>query len=92
MQSKDAEESAIATSPHQTGPHEAVCEEVKPVGDAFKHIQVLFPKWSKEKIRSGVFVGPQVKRLTNSDSFSEKLSAVERRGRKKVLFLWLKVS
>ena len=48
-------------------------------GDAFKHIQELFPKLSEAKIKGGVLVGLQVRRLMKSDSFSEKLSAVERR-------------
>ena len=48
-------------------------------GNAFKHIQELFSKLSEAKINDEVFVGPQVKRPMKSDSFSEKLSAVERR-------------
>ena len=50
-------------------------------GEAFKYIQQLFPKLSKAKIKAGVFVGPEVKRLINSiDStdFPELLSEVER--------------
>ena len=53
--------------------------KLNPESDAFKHIQELFPKFSEAKIKAGIFVGPQVKRLLKSDSFSEKLSAVERR-------------
>ena len=44
--------------------------------------QELFPKLSEAKVKAGIFVGPQVKRLMKSDSFSEKLSAVERRAGK----------
>ena len=39
--------------------------------DASKHIQELFPKLSEAKVKSGIFMGPQVKRLMKSDSFSE---------------------
>ena len=52
---------------------------LNPESDAFKHIQELFPKLSEAKIRCGVFLGPQVKRLIKSDSFSVKLFVVERR-------------
>ena len=54
-------------------------KKLNPESDAFKHIQELFPKLSEAKVKAGIFVGPQVKRLMKSDSFSEKLSAVERR-------------
>ena len=56
-------------------------------GDAFKHIQELFPKLSEAKIKGGVLVGLQVRRLMKSDSFSEKLSAVERRAWKSFVFV-----
>ena len=52
---------------------------LNPESDAFKQIQELFPKLSEAKVKAGIFVGPQVKRLMKSDSFSEKISAVERR-------------
>ena len=55
-------------------------KKLNPESDAFKHIQELIPKLSEAKVKAGIFVGPQVKRvLMKSDSFSEKLSAVERR-------------
>ena len=54
-------------------------KKLNPESDAFKHIQELFSKLSEAKVKAGIFVGPQVKRLMKSDSFSEKFSAVERR-------------
>ena len=54
-------------------------KKMNPEGEAFKHIQELFPKLSKAKVKGGIFVGPQVKRLMQSESFLEKLSVVERR-------------
>ena len=54
-------------------------KKLNPEGDAFNHIQELFPKLSEAKMKGGVFVGIQVKRLMKSHSFSEELSAVERR-------------
>ena len=55
--------------------------------DAFKHIQELLPKLSEAKIKNGVFVGPQVKRHIKSDSFFEKLSAVDRRAWKSLVYV-----
>ena len=54
-------------------------KKMNPEGEAFKHIQKLFPKLLEAKVEGGMFVGPQVKRLMQSDSFLEKLSVVERR-------------
>ena len=54
-------------------------KKLNPESDAFKHIQELFPKLSEAKVKAEIFVGSQVKRRMKSDSFSEKLSAVERR-------------
>ena len=53
-------------------------KKMNPEGKAFKHIQELFPKLS-EAIKGGIFVGPQVKQLMQSNSFLGKLSVVERR-------------
>jgi hypothetical protein len=52
--------------------------KLNPEGNAFRHIQELFPKLSEAKLKAGVFVGPQVKQLINSESFPKKLSKVER--------------
>ena len=46
--------------------------------EAFKYIQELFPKLPGEKIKAGVFMGPEVKRLINSVDFPEMLSVIER--------------
>ena len=51
-------------------------KKLNPEDDTFRHIQELFSKLSEAKIKGRVFVGPQVKRLMKSNSFSEKLSAV----------------
>ena len=60
---------------------------MKPDGETFKHIQELFPKLSKAKVKGGIFVGPQVKRLMQSDSFPEKLSVVGRRAWERFVFV-----
>lgn len=49
-----------------------------PEGEAFRFIQNMFPKLSVAKVKAGVFVGPQVKRLINSEIFPTKLTQFER--------------
>ena len=39
----------------------------------------MFPTLLEAKVKGGIFVGPQVMRQMQSDSFLEKLSAVEKR-------------
>ena len=48
-------------------------KKMNPEAEAFKHIQELFPKLSKAKVKGGIFVGPQVKRLLQSDSRKESM-------------------
>ena len=65
--------------PNKLGLIKLFVKKLNPESDAFKHIQELFSKLSEAKVKAGIFVGPQVKQLMKSDSFSEKLSALERR-------------
>ncbi len=53
-------------------------KQLDSAGQAFQHVRQLFPKLSETKIKSGVFIGPQVKQLINSDAFARTLSRVER--------------
>ena len=46
-------------------------------GPAFKFLQSLFPKLSEAKVKAGVFVGPQIKKIMKSEKFSDLLNAVE---------------
>lgn len=41
---------------------------------AFKHLAVIFPRISKEKIKAGVFNGPQVDQLASNNDFLQKLT------------------
>lgn len=50
-----------------------------PDSAAFKHLEVVFPKLSEAKIKAGVFVGPQIKKLMHDSKFPDKLSALEKR-------------
>ena len=51
-------------------------KRLDPEGEAFQHIQNMFPKLSVAKVKEGVFVC-QVRRLINSDSFLAKLTQLE---------------
>ena len=41
---------------------------------AFKYLQVLFPKLSEAKVKAGIFVGPQIKKITECDEFAKLLN------------------
>ena len=41
---------------------------------AFKYLQVLFPKLSKAKVKAGIFVGPQIKKIIECDEFAKLLN------------------
>uniref|UniRef100_A0A034VUX7 Uncharacterized protein n=1 Tax=Bactrocera dorsalis TaxID=27457 RepID=A0A034VUX7_BACDO len=46
-------------------------------GKAFNYLQNFFPIISQAKIKEGIFVGPQIKKLINNDQFKALLSPVE---------------
>ena len=46
--------------------------------DAFKYLQNCFPKISEAKIKAGIFVGPQIRKILECNKFLEKLSTTER--------------
>ncbi|XP_049304280.1 uncharacterized protein LOC125776438 [Bactrocera dorsalis] len=46
-------------------------------GKAFNYLQNFFPNISQAKIKEGIFVGPQIKKLINNDQFKGLLSPVE---------------
>lgn len=50
-----------------------------PTSDAMKYLQNVFPKLSEAKIKGGIFVGPQVKKLLRDDTFISKLLPVQRK-------------
>lgn len=45
---------------------------------AFKYLHDLFPKLSEAKIKAGVFVGPQIKKIMESEEFPKMLSRKEK--------------
>lgn len=46
-------------------------------GAAFKYLLKVFPKISYAKIKEGIFVGPQIRKLMNDHNFSQCLSEKE---------------
>ena len=49
-----------------------------PNSEAFHYLKTVFPKLSEAKIRGGIFVGPQVRRLMLDDEFMRKLQPTEK--------------
>ena len=45
---------------------------------AFKYLQGFFPKLSEAKVKAGVFVGPQIKRIMECKDFYKMLSRSEK--------------
>ena len=43
-----------------------------------QHLQSLFPKLSESKVKAGIFVGPQVKKILKSDECMEMLNETEK--------------
>ena len=50
----------------------------KTEGECFQHIITALPGLSFEKIRAGVFDGPQIRTLNRDDQFVAKMAALER--------------
>ena len=48
-------------------------------GVCFKYIQEKFPNLSAEKVREGVFVGPQIRKLTKDLKFVSTMTEVEKK-------------
>ncbi|XP_058848577.1 uncharacterized protein LOC117424572 [Acipenser ruthenus] len=45
---------------------------------AFKYLQDFFPKLSEAKVKAGVFVGPQIKKILECNEFPKKLTSKEK--------------
>lgn len=46
-------------------------------GECFKYLKNKFPKLSDAKIREGIFVGPQIRKLFKDQNFQEKMNNLE---------------
>lgn len=47
-------------------------------GPAFKYLKTIFPNLSDAKIKEGIFVGPQIRKILKNETFDGHLSSVER--------------
>ncbi len=48
-------------------------------GKGFKYLREKFPNLSEDKVKGGVFVGPQIRKLMKDSSFDSSLKVVERK-------------
>ncbi|KAA0185759.1 hypothetical protein HAZT_HAZT010330 [Hyalella azteca] len=46
---------------------------------AFKYLQAFFPKLSDAKVKAGVFIGPQVKKIMECSEFAKTLTEKEKK-------------
>ena len=46
--------------------------------EAFKEISAMFPKLSADKIRNGIFTGPRVRKMLQSENLESKMNGPER--------------
>ena len=53
-------------------------KSLKPTSRAFRHIRQLFPRISEAKVRSGIFVRPQIRRMLASEELEKQMSYLER--------------
>ena len=48
-------------------------------GDCFQYLATKFPKVSYEKLKEGIFVGPQIRHLMKDNLFESTMNPVEKR-------------
>ncbi|XP_076659865.1 uncharacterized protein LOC143363151 [Halictus rubicundus] len=48
-------------------------------GPAFEYLKTKFPTISDAKIKEGIFIGPQIRKLINDTNFNKKLNKLEKR-------------
>lgn len=46
-------------------------------GEAFQYLKTLFPTISDPKLKEGIFVGPQIRKLMNNSIFEKRLNPKE---------------
>ena len=51
---------------------------LKSDSEAFKHVQTMFPKLSKAKVKGGIFTRPQIRQMLCSKELEGKMTALER--------------
>ena len=51
---------------------------LKPTSRAFRHIRQMFPSISEAKVKGGIFVGPQIRRMLAFEKLEKQMSDLER--------------
>jgi len=68
----------LATAPaHQTRSDDSFVKAMDRTGSTFKYLAEKFPRLSEAKIKEGVFVGPQIRKLFRDDMFNNLLQGDE---------------
>lgn len=47
--------------------------------EAFKHLKSVFPGLSDAKVKGGIFIGPQIRKIMKDEEFLKKLTDIEKR-------------
>jgi hypothetical protein len=69
-----------ATAPkHQTQSDEKLRKTMDRAGSVFKYLAEKFPQLGEAKIKEGVFVGPQIRKLFSDDVFNSLLQGDEKK-------------
>ena len=79
--SRSSGENLSASFAHKAGPREKLCERYEKTGRGFEHVKNKFPNVSDEKIKEGLFIGPQIRELMLDKQFDEDLNETERNAR-----------
>ena len=53
-------------------------KSLKPTSHAFCYIRQMFPSLSEAKVKGGIFVGPQIRRMLASEELEEQMSDLKR--------------
>ena len=54
---------------------------LKPTSRAFHHFRQMFPTISEAKVKGGIFVGPQIRRMLASEELDEQIFDLDRNAR-----------
>ncbi|KAI6648689.1 hypothetical protein LOD99_7915 [Oopsacas minuta] len=66
-----------SSPPHQVGFNKAVVTSLDKDGPCFKYICRSFPAMSNEKLKTGIFDGPQIRSLIRNTGFVQSMTNLE---------------
>ena len=58
-------------------PTKQFVKSLKPTSRAFRYIRQMFPSISEAKVKRGIFVGPQIKKMLTSEELEGQMSDLE---------------